>query len=84
MARADPESQPTSEPDRLEAATHQVIAACGDATDYPVRKSRRPETVIRPDSPGKFRQMCREWGFKVKTDADDGGVCDVTLVLDNG
>jgi hypothetical protein len=26
---ADPESQPTSEPDRLEAATDQAIAACG-------------------------------------------------------
>ena len=25
----DPESQPTSEPDRLEAATDQAIAACG-------------------------------------------------------
>ena len=29
-------------------------------------------------------KMCRELGFKVKTDADDRGVCDVTLVLDNG
>jgi len=27
-------------------------------------------------------KMCRELGFKVKTDAEDGGVCDVTLVLD--
>jgi hypothetical protein len=26
---ADPESQPTPEPDRLEAATNQAIAACG-------------------------------------------------------
>ena len=26
--------------------------------------------------------MCRELGFKVKTDADDRGLCDVTLVLD--
>jgi len=26
--------------------------------------------------------MCRELGFKVKTDAQDRGVCDVTLVLD--
>jgi stage V sporulation protein SpoVS len=26
---ADPNSQPTSEPDRLEAATDQAIAACG-------------------------------------------------------
>jgi hypothetical protein len=26
---ADPESQPTSEPDRLEAATDHAIAACG-------------------------------------------------------
>jgi hypothetical protein len=26
---ADPERQPTSEPDRLEAATDQAIAACG-------------------------------------------------------
>jgi GNAT superfamily N-acetyltransferase len=26
-------------------------------------------------------KMCRELGFKVKTDAEDGGVCDVTLVL---
>ena len=25
----DPESQPTSEPDRLEAATDQAIAVCG-------------------------------------------------------
>jgi acetyltransferase len=25
--------------------------------------------------------MCRELGFKVKTDTDDGGLCDVTLVL---
>jgi hypothetical protein len=31
---ADPESEPTSEPDRLEAATDQAIAACGgDARD---------------------------------------------------
>jgi hypothetical protein len=30
----DPESQPTSEPDRPEAATEQAIAACGgDARD---------------------------------------------------
>jgi len=27
-------------------------------------------------------KMCRELGFKVKTDAEDRGVCDVTLVLD--
>ena len=27
-------------------------------------------------------KMCRELGFKVKTDAQDRGVCDVTLVLD--
>lgn len=26
--------------------------------------------------------MCRELGFKVKTDADDRGLCDATLVLD--
>jgi acetyltransferase len=26
-------------------------------------------------------KMCRELGFEVKTDAEDGGVCDVTLVL---
>ena len=26
---ADPNSQPTSEPDRLEAATDQALAACG-------------------------------------------------------
>jgi acetyltransferase len=26
-------------------------------------------------------KMCRELGFKVKTDAEDGGVCDVTLEL---
>ena len=26
--------------------------------------------------------MCRELGFKIKTDADDRGLCDVTLVLD--
>ena len=26
-------------------------------------------------------KMCRELGFKVKTDAEDRGVCDVTLVL---
>jgi hypothetical protein len=31
---ADPESQPRSEPDRLEAAADQAIAACGgDARD---------------------------------------------------
>jgi RimJ/RimL family protein N-acetyltransferase len=27
-------------------------------------------------------KMCRELGFKVKTDAGDRGVCDVTLVLE--
>jgi RimJ/RimL family protein N-acetyltransferase len=27
-------------------------------------------------------KMCRELGFKVKMDAEDRGVCDVTLVLD--
>ena len=26
--------------------------------------------------------MCRELGFKVKTDIDDGGLCDVTLAFD--
>ena len=26
-------------------------------------------------------KMCREMGFGVKTDAEDRGVCDVTLVL---
>jgi len=26
--------------------------------------------------------MCRELGFKVKTDAEDRGLCDVTLALD--
>jgi acetyltransferase len=26
-------------------------------------------------------KMCRELGFEVKTDAEDRGVCDVTLVL---
>jgi acetyltransferase len=29
-------------------------------------------------------KMCRELGFKIKTDAEDGGVCDVTLVLEGG
>jgi RimJ/RimL family protein N-acetyltransferase len=29
-------------------------------------------------------KMCRELRFKVKTDAGDGGVCDVTLVLAGG
>ena len=26
--------------------------------------------------------MCREFGFKIKTDTDDRGLCDVTLALD--
>ena len=29
-------------------------------------------------------KMCRELGFKVKTDAEDRGVCDVTLMLEGG
>jgi RimJ/RimL family protein N-acetyltransferase len=29
-------------------------------------------------------KMCRELGFKVKTDAKDRGVCDVSLALDTG
>ena len=29
-------------------------------------------------------KMCRELGFKVKTDAEDRGVCDVPLVLEGG
>jgi RimJ/RimL family protein N-acetyltransferase len=29
-------------------------------------------------------KMCRELGFDVKTDAEDRGVCDVTLVLEQG
>jgi RimJ/RimL family protein N-acetyltransferase len=29
-------------------------------------------------------KMCRELGFRVKADADDRGVCDVTLALDGG
>jgi acetyltransferase len=29
-------------------------------------------------------KMCRELGFDVKTDAGDRGVCDVTLVLEQG
>jgi GNAT superfamily N-acetyltransferase len=31
---------------------------------------------------GVMLKMCRELGFKVKTDAKDRGVCDVTLVID--
>ena len=27
-------------------------------------------------------KMCRELGFEIKTDTEDGGVCDVTLVLE--
>ena len=29
-------------------------------------------------------KMCRELGFEVKTDPEDGGVCGVTLVLEGG
>jgi RimJ/RimL family protein N-acetyltransferase len=29
-------------------------------------------------------KMCRELGFKIKTDARDRGVCNVSLALDNG
>jgi RimJ/RimL family protein N-acetyltransferase len=29
-------------------------------------------------------KMCRELGFKVATDAEDRGVCDVTLTLESG
>jgi acetyltransferase len=29
-------------------------------------------------------KMCRELGFKIKTDAEDGGMCEVTLVLEGG
>jgi RimJ/RimL family protein N-acetyltransferase len=29
-------------------------------------------------------KMCRELGFKVKTDVEDGGMCDVTLALESG
>jgi RimJ/RimL family protein N-acetyltransferase len=29
-------------------------------------------------------KMCRELGFEVKTDAEDGGVCGVTLVREGG
>jgi RimJ/RimL family protein N-acetyltransferase len=29
-------------------------------------------------------KMCRELGFKVRADAEDRGVCDVTLVLEGG
>jgi RimJ/RimL family protein N-acetyltransferase len=29
-------------------------------------------------------KMCRELGFKIKTDAKDRGVCNVSLALDNG
>jgi GNAT superfamily N-acetyltransferase len=29
-------------------------------------------------------KMCRELGFKIKTDASDGGVCDVSLALGSG
>ena len=28
-------------------------------------------------------KMCRELGFEIKTDAEDRGLCDVTLVLEN-
>ncbi len=28
-------------------------------------------------------KMCRELGFKIKTDAEDRGVCDVTLMLES-
>jgi hypothetical protein len=28
-------------------------------------------------------KMCRELGFKVKTDTEDRGLCDVTLKLEN-
>jgi RimJ/RimL family protein N-acetyltransferase len=29
-------------------------------------------------------KMCRELGFSIKTDYEDGGVCDVTLALEGG
>ena len=29
-------------------------------------------------------KMCRELGFKIKTNSEDGGVCDVTLALEGG
>jgi RimJ/RimL family protein N-acetyltransferase len=29
-------------------------------------------------------KMCRELGFEIKTDAEDSGVCDVTLALEGG
>jgi RimJ/RimL family protein N-acetyltransferase len=29
-------------------------------------------------------KMCRELGFEIKTDPDDNGVCDVTLILEGG
>jgi L-amino acid N-acyltransferase YncA len=28
-------------------------------------------------------KMCRELGFKIKTDAEDRGMCDVTLALES-
>ena len=28
-------------------------------------------------------KMCREFGFKVKTDTEDRGLCDVTLTLES-
>ena len=54
------------------------------ATDDRIRKSeglRRIDGQILQET-SVMLKMCRELGFKVKTDAKDRGVCDVTLVLD--
>jgi hypothetical protein len=55
-----------------------------DATDHRVRKIQRPETDIRPDSPGKYcnAENVPGLGFEIKTDAEDRGLCDVTLALE--
>ena len=44
--------------------------------------SRIDGQILRENS--IMLKMCRELGFEIKTDAEDGGLCDVTLALKSG
>jgi RimJ/RimL family protein N-acetyltransferase len=59
-------------------ALMQLIIEYAEATEL----SRITGQILQENS--VMLKMCRELGFEVKTDAEDRGVCNVTLTLDVG
>ena len=55
----------------------QLIIECAKSQGL----SRIDGQVLQENS--AMLKMCREFGFRLKTDSEDRGVCNVTLALDN-